>query len=90
MAIKLDMGKAYDKVECDFLEAIMKKMGFTERWVNLLMACVRLVIYFVLINGQPHGKILSLRGIRQVDPISLYLFFFLCAEGLSSLIQRAK
>lgn len=85
MAVKLDMSKAYDKVEWDFLEAIMKKKGFVERWVNLLMACVQSIIYSVSINGQPRGKILPTRGIRQGDPISPYIFI-LCAKGLSSLI----
>jgi hypothetical protein len=67
----------------------MKKMGFAEQWVHLIMACVKTVSYSVLINGQPHGKIVPTRGIRQGDPISPYLFI-LCAEGLSSLIQKAE
>jgi hypothetical protein len=40
MGIKLDMSKAYDKVKLDFLEVVMRKMGFDDRWVNLVMACV--------------------------------------------------
>ena len=36
-ALKVDMSKAYDRVEWDFLERIMLRMGFHERWVNLIM-----------------------------------------------------
>ena len=39
-AIKLDMHKAYDRVEWVFLEKIMAKLGFDQRWIKLVMACV--------------------------------------------------
>ncbi|KAK1684730.1 hypothetical protein QYE76_045578 [Lolium multiflorum] len=39
-AVKLDIHKAYDRVEWCFLEKMMVKMGFDQRWVNLIMACV--------------------------------------------------
>lgn len=40
MALRLDMSKTYERVEWDFLEAIMAKIGFVDRWVQLLMTCV--------------------------------------------------
>jgi hypothetical protein len=40
MALKIDMSKAYDRLEWDFLEAMMRKLGFADRWVRLLMNCV--------------------------------------------------
>jgi hypothetical protein len=39
-AIKLDMHKAYDRVEWTLLRDMMIKMGFSEDWVNLMMECV--------------------------------------------------
>jgi hypothetical protein len=87
MAIKLDMSKAYDRLEWNFLEAMMRKLGFEDRWVMLIMTCVRTVTYAILINGQAHGHIVPSRGIRQGDPLSPYLFI-ICAEALSSLINH--
>lgn len=89
MALKLDMSKSYDRVEWGFLEAIVVKLGFTRRWVELMMNCVRTVTYSILINGQPYRKITSSRGIREGDQLSSY-FFILCAEGLSTLLQKGR
>uniref|UniRef100_A0A2N9GLP4 Reverse transcriptase domain-containing protein n=1 Tax=Fagus sylvatica TaxID=28930 RepID=A0A2N9GLP4_FAGSY len=87
MAIKLDMSKAYDRVEWGFVEGMMRKLGFAERWINLIMICVNSVSYSILINGEQWGYFSASRGIRQGDSLSPYLFL-LCAKGLSYLLRK--
>jgi len=89
MGFKLDMSKAYDQVEWHFLEAVIRKLGFAEQWITLIMACVQSVSNSILINGGPVGNIQPSRGIRQGDPIFPYLFL-ICAEALSALLQQAE
>ena len=57
MTVKLDMSKVYDRVEWSFLEAIMRWMGFIERWIQLMMVGVKRVSYSILVNGEPKGMI---------------------------------
>ena len=64
MTLKLDMSKAYDRVERVCLEKIMEKLGFEEKWRNLIMQCVTSVSYSIRINGKARGHIVPTRGIR--------------------------
>lgn len=66
----------------------MRKMGFQEGWILLVMRCVASVSYSVLINRSPSDPFSPGRGLRQGDPLSLYLFL-LCTESLSGLLNRA-
>lgn len=45
------MSRVYDRVEWSFLEVMMLKLGFNERWVTLIMGCVTTVSYATLVNG---------------------------------------
>ena len=65
----------------------MRKMGFQEKWISVMMMCVTTISYSVLINGEPKGRIVPTRGLRQGDPISPYLFL-LCVGGLSVMLRR--
>lgn len=53
MTIKLDISKAYDWVQWPFLETILQKIRFNEKWIKLVMFCVKLVSFSILVNGEP-------------------------------------
>ncbi|GMI86859.1 hypothetical protein HRI_002355200 [Hibiscus trionum] len=88
-ALKLDMAKAYDRLNWDFLEKVMLQMGFDSGWVSLILRCISSVTYSVNFNGRLSETFSPTRGVRQGDPLSPYLFLF-CAEGLSSLLHNAR
>ncbi|XP_019198916.1 PREDICTED: uncharacterized protein LOC109192676 [Ipomoea nil] len=64
-ALKLDMTKAYDRMEWPFLRNMMLALGFDARWVELIMVCVITVSYNFLVNGSRSDPIVPTRGLRQ-------------------------
>lgn len=88
-ALKLDISKAYDRVEWDFLKCTMLKLGFSSKLVLLIMNCITTASFSVVINGMVSGLIQPQRGLRQGCPLSPYLFI-LCAEVFSNLLMKAE
>ncbi|CAB4268374.1 unnamed protein product [Prunus armeniaca] len=89
VALKLNMAKAYDRVEWSFLEEMLHALGFDFRFSQWIMECIGTVSYNILVNGKPTGHILPTRGIWQRDPLSPFLFL-ICAEGLTAMIHKAE
>lgn len=82
MILKIDLEKAFDKLEWSFIKDTLLFFGFPDHLSKLIMSCVTTSSIYVLVNGTKTNFFKPSRGIRQGDPMSPYLFI-LCMERIS-------
>ena len=68
LLLKMDIEKAFDHVNWDFLMDVMSKMGFGHRWINWIKWCCSTATFSILINGSPLGFFRSSRGFETGRP----------------------
>ncbi|XP_050238104.1 uncharacterized protein LOC126687588 [Mercurialis annua] len=78
-AMKADLHKAYDTIEWDFIEEVLMGLNVDNKFVKLVMNCIRSAMFSVQVNGKCCGYFQSARGLRQGNLISP-LVFVLCMD----------
>lgn len=86
---QLDIEKAYDHINWDFLNWALRQMGFGDKWCVWIKVCVSSTAFSILLNGTSFGFTKGQRGLKQGDPLSPFLFNIVM-EVFSKLIARAE
>nr|GEW85974.1 RNA-directed DNA polymerase, eukaryota, reverse transcriptase zinc-binding domain protein [Tanacetum cinerariifolium] len=74
LIFKVDFKKAYDSVKWDFLDDVLNKFGFRNKWCKWIQCCLRSSRGSILVNGSPTEEFQFGKGLKQGDPLSLFLF----------------
>ncbi|GJX50589.1 RNA-directed DNA polymerase, eukaryota, reverse transcriptase zinc-binding domain protein [Tanacetum coccineum] len=80
MIFKVNIAKAYDTLSWDYLISVIKYIGFGNKCVRWIKACIESARSSVLVNGSPTMEFQLERRLRQGDPLAPFLFI-LAMEG---------
>ncbi|XP_062103752.1 uncharacterized protein LOC133814859 [Humulus lupulus] len=88
-AMKIDLSKAHDSIDWDFLENLLNALCFPSRFIGWIMVCLRGTSYSLVMNGRIQGHFKGGKGLRQGDPISSMLFVIVM-DYLTRILMKAS
>ncbi|XP_062103573.1 uncharacterized protein LOC133814656 [Humulus lupulus] len=88
--IKIDISKAYDTVDWNFVEDLLNALNIPGRFVQLVMICIKSSSYSLLMNGRIQGGFQGVKGLRQGDPLSPLIFVLIMDYLTRSLLHAAQ
>lgn len=77
-----------NKIDWDFIDKILIAKGYGDKWRRWIKGFISTTNFSIIINGKPRGKIKATRGLRQGDPLSLFLFIIIM-DCFSRLMAKA-
>ncbi|GJZ65074.1 RNA-directed DNA polymerase, eukaryota [Tanacetum coccineum] len=77
LLFKVDFEKAYDSVRWDFLDDVLSKFGFGEKWRKWIHCCLHSSKGSIIINGSLTDEFQFGKGLKQGDPLSPFLFLLI-------------
>ncbi|GJW16088.1 RNA-directed DNA polymerase, eukaryota, reverse transcriptase zinc-binding domain protein [Tanacetum coccineum] len=86
--LDVDFEKAFDSVRWDYLDDILRRFGFGEKWCSWIQSCLRSSRGSVIVNGGPMEEFQFHKGLKQDDPLSPLLFILV--NGMSHAFRRAS
>jgi len=87
-AIKVDISKAFDSVQCSILQNTLSAMNFSPIFIHWITLCITTASFSVQVNGELAGYFNSTRGLRQGCSLSPYLFA-ISMDVLSKMLDKA-
>ena len=85
--VSIDFKKAFDSVDHSWLYLVLQKMGFPHKFIEIIKNLNYMASTQILINGFQSEKVIIQKGVRQGDPLSLYLFL-LSVEPMVAAINQ--
>lgn len=64
MIVKIDLEKAYDRIEWDFLKVVLQEVGFSEMLIKVILSCIKSTRLEVIWNKQRLDNFVPQRGLR--------------------------
>ena len=85
--VSVDFKKAFDSIDQHWVSRVLQKMNFPAKFIRTINSLNKDANVCVLVNGFRTGQVPINKGVRQRDPLCLYLFL-LAVEPLVTTINN--